>query len=332
MSQVSSTQNTRPWILVAAFLFVVVGSHLTLLVYNRLIFSMLPATVTSWFTHIIGSAYNFQNTAYLGLAIWFATRCTIANKKTFLVPCVLTLIAGLSPAMEWIVVSFFGTFVDLFPVFTVGGWSYCIRTIVHYAIMFSLIFRAAAICLVPIRETAIPKPLTISVLMGLTGVLACSFAIDMWIARQESGSFSMQLAIMSLPSVMTSIILGYAAQATLVLGAILLWIPDRTCRFSGVLCMGIWLLVTIATGFFYYLVVLPAFKQEIDELSTSNGSVMFSDGPSILVLASQNAVTFVSTCAAISLFRFAGYRWDRKQSSCDTNSGSDEPISFKDID
>ncbi|MCY2976852.1 MAG: hypothetical protein NTW52_19520 [Planctomycetota bacterium] len=293
---------------------------------------MLPTAVASWFTHIVGSAYNFQNAAYLGLAIWVAIRCTIANKKTFFVPCVLMLIAGVSPAMEWIVASFSWTSVDFFPVFAFGGWSFCIRTIVHYAIMFSLVFRAVGICLAPIRETSTPKPLTISVLMGLTGVLACSFAVDMWIARQQSSSFSMQSAIMSLPSVMTSMILGYAATATLVLGAILLWIPNRACRLLGMLCMGIWILVTIATGFLYYLVVLPAFKQEIDKLGTSNGTVVFSHSPSILVLVGQNAVTFVSTCAAVGLFHFAGYRWDRKQPSCDGNSVPQEPISFTDID
>ncbi len=332
MSQATSMQHPRPWILVTAFLIAVFGVQFMLLIYNQFIFSRLSTTIASWMGEFLGFVYLIQGGAFTGIAIWIASRSGEVNRMTFLFPCILTLMAAISPAMPWIVNSFSYAYQPHFLAFAQITWALSIRTIIHCSVIFLLICRATGIHLKPALHQSAPRPLTISIIMWLTGVMACSLAVDLWFAREASNSMSFQSAIMVLPSVVISSLLGYGTTSLLLFGIILLFIPTRTSHLSGWLLIGIWILASTASSFWYYLVMMPDIKLEIEKLDTSPGTVTFSDGPSPLMLFANIIITAFSTFVVVYLFHLAGYRWDRSAQRSNLESTNHAAVAFADVE
>jgi hypothetical protein len=330
MSQATSTQHPRPWILVAAFLFAVFGPVFSMLLYSQ--FSGSTLKVATWILEILGFVNLIPGVAFTGIAIWVASRAGAVSKKTFVVPCILTMLAAASPAIPWILQSVNNAYRPTLFMFAQVAWSYSIQLIIHYTVVFMVISRAMGVFLRPAQQLSAPSPLTISLVMGLTGVIACSFAIDLWIVREASNSISFQSTIMSLPSVMISTLLGYATTSLLFFGVVLLFVPTRTSRLAGWLLIGIWILASTASGFWCYLVMMPAIKLEIERLNTSTGTVAFSETPTPLMLIANIAFTAFSTFAVVSLFHLAGYRWDRGRPLRDTVTSRQESLSFADVE
>jgi len=331
MSSATSSKNPRPWILIAAYLIAVVGTSLSFSLFNYFIIQRLSPSAAKWVFQNL-SSFNPQSAAFIGLAIWIAARNGFVNITTYVVPGILILVTAGSPAISWIFQRYYFFSYDYFSVYLFNIWYYSISAIVHHVLIFVLICRATGIHLRPVHNQSEPKTLSISLLMGLTVVLAFSLAVDLWSTRQGSSATSFQSTLIALPSMMISTVLSYGTKSILFFVFILLFVPGRANKSIGWLLLGVSILAIIAASFYYYLVLLPEVNRELDNLNRSNGIIMPADAPSIVLLLSHAVIDMVMTFVTVSLFNFTGYRWDRSTKRRETNATAQEQISFADVE
>lgn len=330
MSQAPSTQHPRPWILVAAYLVIVVGLSALETIGVRTRYYGFFTIVLQAITQIGPSVlYLLKMLGLTAISLWLSFRVGGVTRATIYVPIALIVVSLSVPVLiPTIMRGYFSGRSLVGPYFI---WSMYVGPVLQQWIVFVIICCGTGLHLRPVDKQALPKSLSVSLLMALTAALAFTFAVEVFL--QRSG------AIPQIPNTilsgLTGMLWGLSSNGlslTLLFGIVLLFVQDKSAKSFGKMLLALWVIGSWIYMMLYYQVIWPVLTQEIDGINQGNGVTSTTVTPSSVSIFGQYAILAVLTLFTVSLFHLAGYRWDRNVQRGNSEAINHAAVTFADIE